>query len=58
MKWIQRGVSLLAILTVSYVVWWLAMNDKGDATLVAILTFVFNIVVYFLGRSDEHAEHQ
>lgn len=55
--WIQRGVSLLAIVTVSYVLWWLAKTDSGDATLVGVLALVFNVVVYFLGRSDNHSEN-
>lgn len=56
MIWIQRVVSLLAIVTVSYVIWWLAKTDSGDATLVGVLALVFNVVVYFLGRSDRYSE--
>ena len=56
--WAQRIASLIAIFAVSYVIWWLAMHDSGDATLVAILSAVFNIVIYFIGRADVHEEHK
>ena len=57
MIWAQRIFTLLIIVVISYVLYYLALRDNGDATLIAILAGVFNIVVYFIGRSDHYAEH-
>ena len=56
MIWVQRAFTLFIIVVISYVLYWLATSDKGDATLIAIIAGVFNIVVYFIGRTDRYKE--
>lgn len=56
MIWAQRLFTLFIIAVVSYVIYYLVELQGHDAALIAILSFVFNSVVYFIGRSDKIAE--
>jgi hypothetical protein len=54
---INRVVSAIAIIAVAYVIYWLAHEyTMVDAEFAGILSFVFGIVIYFMGRSDKYEE--
>jgi hypothetical protein len=56
MIWAQRIFTILIIVVISYVIFYLVEYIGHDAVLVAILSFIFNVVIYFIGRADKIAE--
>lgn len=56
-KVVLRVTSAIAIIAVSYVIYWMAHEySMIDADLAGITSFVFSIIIYFLGRSDKYEE--
>ena len=57
MKWFQRGFTFFIIGVVAYVVYELAVqHNEVDPALIALVSLVFNVCVYFIGRSDKYEE--